>query len=125
MGTQLISPRQAPVGRRRHSRLRLCFEARLITLDGTLPATLLDLSLTGARVATSRSIPASGNAVLTWGRFEAFCTIAWTEGERCGLDFDEPLHGDVLLATRNLADTDPDLNSNGAAQRAWTGGFLQ
>ena len=125
MGTQLTSPQQAPVGRRCHSRLRLCFEARLITLDGTLPATLLDLSLTGAKVATSRGIPASGNAVLTWGRFEAFCTIAWTQGERCGLDFDEPLHRDVLLATRNLADTDPNLNSNRAAERAWTEGFLQ
>ena len=90
-----------------------------------MPATLLDLSLTGARVVTSRSIPASGNAVLAWDRFEAFCTIAWTQGEHCGLDFDEPLHRDVLLATRNIADSDPDRNSNHAAERAWTGGFLQ
>ena len=86
-----------------------------------MPATLLDLSLTGARVTTSRDIPASGNAVLAWDRFEAFCTIAWTQDERCGLDFEEPLHRHVLLATRILADTNPDRNSNHAAERAWQG----
>ncbi len=90
-----------------------------------MPATLLDLSLTGARVVTSRSVPARGNAVLAWDRFEAFCTIAWAQGGRCGLHFDEPLHRDVLLATRDIADTDPDRNSNRAAERAWTGGYLR
>ena len=91
-------------GRRRHSRLRVCLPAKLITLGGTYHATLLDLSFRGARVAMSGSAVPGGDAVLNWGRFEAFCRVAWHEGDQCGLDFDEPLHGDVLIATRDLAD---------------------
>ncbi len=122
MANSLANPRIVPNGRRRHSRLRLQLPARLITLEGTLQATLVDLSFTGARVALDVKGPARGDAVLEWGGFEAFCSIAWTEGRMCGLDFEAPLPGRILIATRDLGDTTPPADTSRAAARAWAAG---
>ena len=113
----------ASAGRRRHSRLRVHLPARLITLEGTLPMTLLDLSFRGAKVVLGSTILRRGaSAVLTWGAFEAFCSVAWTRGESCGLDFDTPLKPQVLIATRDLADASPKVDSNRVAAQSWVTG---
>ncbi|MEO6717787.1 MAG: PilZ domain-containing protein [Novosphingobium sp.] len=115
----------ASVGRRRHSRLRVHLAARLITLEGTLPATLTDLSFRGGKIVLRTAILRRGaSAVLSWGSFEAFCTVAWTHGEICGLDFETPLKPQVLIATRDLADANPRVDTNRVAAKAWvTGGY--
>ena len=125
MATEQINAQQTPAGRRRHSRLRLNLAGRLITLDGTLPVTLLDLSRTGAKIIVGRGVVRCGDAVLTWHRFEAFCTVAWIGGQQCGLDFDEPLPEDLLHKTRSVADADPDRNASRAAARAWASGLVR
>lgn len=125
MATEQINALQTPAGRRRHSRLRLNLAGRLITLDGTVPLTLLDLSRSGARIILGRGLVRGGDAVLTWDRFEAFCTIAWIGGQQCGLDFDEPLPEDVLHQTRSIADADPDRYANRAAARDWAAGLAR
>lgn len=125
MDTEQTTRQQVPAGRRRHSRLRLNLAGRLITLDGTVPLTLLDLSRTGARIVLGQGLARGGDAVLTWDRFEAFCTIAWISGQQCGLDFDEPLHEDVLHKTRTIADADPHRNESRAAARAWASGQVR
>jgi hypothetical protein len=98
--------------------------ARLITLEGTLPATLLDLSFRGGKVVLATdSLRRGASAVLSWGSFEAFCTVAWTRGHSCGLDFEVPLKPHVLIATRDLADATPRVDSSRVAAKAWvTGG---
>lgn len=116
-------PPDATAGRRRHSRLRLYLPATLITLNGTLPVTLLDLSFRGARIALGPTVPRAGaSAVLTWASFEAFCTVTWSAGGSGGLDFDVPLHPQVLLATRDLADRTPHIDSGRLAARDWATG---
>ena len=111
-------------GRRRHSRLRLCLPARLITLDGTLPATLLDLSFRGAKVLASfAGLRPGSNAVLTWCEFEAFCKVAWLKDDLFGLDFDVPLRPKVLIATRDLADAAPRVDAGRLAARDWVAGL--
>ena len=120
-----IAPSEdASAGRRRHSRLRVHLPARLITLEGTLQATLLDLSFRGGKVVLGTAILRRGaSAVLTWGSFEAYCTVAWTRGQSCGLDFEVPLKPQVLIATRDLADATPKVDSNRVAAKSWvTGG---
>ena len=114
----------ASAGRRRHSRLRVHLPARLITLEGTLPVTLLDLSFRGGKVVLGMVVLRRGaSAVLSWGSFEAFCTVAWTRGQSCGLDFDTPLNPQVLIATRDLSDATPKVDASRVAARAWvTGG---
>ena len=113
----------ATAGRRRHSRLRVHLPARLITLDGTLHVTLLDLSFRGAKLVIGPSTLRRGdNGVLTWGSFEAFCAVAWTRSQSCGLDFDAPLKPDILIATRDLADATPRIDTSRVAARSWVTG---
>ncbi len=113
----------ASAGRRRHSRLRVHLPARLITLEGTLPATLLDLSFLGGKVVLGAAVLRRGaSAVLSWGSFEAFCTVAWTRGQSCGLDFDTPLKPQVLIATRDLADATPKVDASRVAAQSWVVG---
>ena len=114
----------AHAGRRRHSRLRVCLPARLITLDGTLTVTLLDLSFRGAKVVgNAPSLKRGASAVLTWGAFEAFCPLAWIDGDLCGPDFDAPLKPRVLIATRDLADASPRVDARRVAARDWVSGL--
>ena len=114
----------ASAGRRRHSRLRVHLPARVITLDGTFQATLLDLSFRGGKIVLGADkLRRGASAVLSWASFEAFCTVAWTRGHSCGLDFDTPLNPQVLIATRDLADASPKVDFSRLAAKAWvTGG---
>lgn len=123
MASRVSHTPDATAGRRRHSRLRVHLPAKLITLDGTLTATLLDLSFRGARVLLGRgSVQRGDTAVLTWGTFEAFCTVAWAESGSCGLNFDEPLQPQVLIATRDIADVTPRVDAGRAAAHDWVAG---
>ena len=63
--------------------------------------------------------------MLTWGDFEAFCTVAWMHGQSCGLDFETPLKPHVLIATRDLADATPKVDSSRVAARAWAIGGIR
>lgn len=125
MSVQGSRPGFSRTGRRRHSRLRVCLPAKLVTLGGTHQATLLDLSFRGAKIATGGFVAPGGDAVLSWGAFEAFCRIAWCHGELCGLDFDEPLHGDVLIATRDLADATPPSDTTRQIAQAFVSGSVR
>jgi hypothetical protein len=125
MASQIVPSADASAGRRRHSRLRVHLPARLITLDGTLHATLVNLSFRGAKVTlTAASASRGASAVLTWGSFEAFCTVSWSQGQMCGLDFDEPLKPQVLIATRDLADATPPVDASRVAARNWAVGLV-
>jgi hypothetical protein len=116
---------EAHTGRRRHSRLRVCLPAKLVTLNGTFAVTLLDLSFRGAKLGLGAFAQPGGDAVLCWGRFEMFCRVAWCRGERCGLDFDEPLHPDVLIATRDLADRSSPADAARQAASAFVRGQMR
>ena len=96
--------------------------ARLVTLNGTLPATLVNLSFTGAKLALSGFPPPGGDAVLTWMTFEAFCRIAWSDDRHCGLDFEEPLAPNILLATRDIYDVTHAIGADRIMARDWVTG---
>lgn len=109
-------------GRRQFPRLRLAMPARLITLADEVPAMLVDLSRSGAAVQL-RSPPSAGcDAILTWGRYEGFGRICWSEHGLCGMAFDSPLPEAVVLATRSL-ELPPDERASAiAAAEAWAKG---
>jgi hypothetical protein len=44
------------------------------------------------------------------------------QGGHCGLDFDELLRPDMLIATRDLADVTPGVDANRVAARDWAVG---
>ena len=109
-------------GRRRHSRLRARLPARLTTLTDTYQGMLFDLSFCGARIAIAGQVRPGSEAVLNWASFEAFATVAWCEDGYCGLEFEEPIPGNILIATRDLFDATAHIDQTRVAARRFVGG---
>lgn len=98
-------------GRRARSRLRLSVPARIETTFDRFEAVLLDISLTGARIAVTDELAPGRDLVLSWSSHEAFGQVVWANGATCGLRFYRPLAPAALIATRDVHDgriPDPD-----------------
>lgn len=124
LGIQLI----AGTGKRRHARLRVRLPAKLITLDGEFRVVLCDLSTGGARVGKPGLVLNGGHAILQWGRFEAFCELAWCRSGLIGAQFEEPIPKEWIIATRELdsAERLPDEEQlKRAVARDWVSGQLR
>lgn len=93
-------------GRRRDSRLRLRrgVPATLLTLDGQVTASLLDLSFSGAHVRANFAFRTGQQMMLWWLDFETFGTVVWARGTEAGIEFDEPLPTATILRTREEVD---------------------
>lgn len=109
--------------RRAFARLRLGIAAQLETLDGRQKVRLIDLSQGGAHVILSQPGDIR-EAVLTWLHFETFGTVAWSEDEHIGLEFEKPLPVGVLVETRQRAPSVVREEAMGAelAARDWVAG---
>ena len=65
---------------------------------------LIDLSTTGARIASNNLPKVGTEAMLHWDRYEAFGEVVWAEGVQFGIAFDDPITEQEVLATRELDD---------------------
>lgn len=96
--------------RRKRSRLATRLPANLVTLFGSLPSILLDISLTGARClltnqrGNSNRLRTGKEVVLEWDQFDAFGSIVWEDDWLCGVQFDPIIPPSVLVATRDIHD---------------------
>ena len=69
-----------------------------ITTSGSLDVVIRDLSLTGAQIQ-GRVLPAIGKLIiLRKGALEVSGRIAWREGNRAGIRFEQALAADQLYA---------------------------
>lgn len=90
-------------GRRAEPRAPVRLPVSVETLDGKKRVGLLEVSLSGARLS-GLGLPAVGkDIVLMCGPIEAFGTIVWAAGERCGMQFDQPISLRQLVALRQVA----------------------
>jgi len=92
-------------GRRAELRAPVRLAVAIETLDGKKRISLLEASLSGARLEGPGLPPVGKDVVLLCGAIEAFGTIVWAAGERCGMQFDEPITIPELVALRRLAAT--------------------
>lgn len=102
LASRLPVSERAQIGRRASARLRTRLAGRMMLLDGTQHCILVDISLTGARVQTSKPVRLGVEAVLIWGDFETFGQVVWATDTHCGLALDDPITDTVLLGTRQL-----------------------
>ena len=93
-------------GRRARSRLRVRLAARLDTLSATHRVMLRDISLTGAKISDAGWARVGQDCVLTWDGHDAFGRIVWSTGGHCGIAFDKAIDSGVLIATRDLNDSE-------------------
>lgn len=115
-----------PIGRRRDSRLRVSMPARLETLDGNFRVALCDLSQSGAHVRSDVQLPARGDALLIWLQYEVMGRMVWANREQAGIEFDELIPPEMLIATRDIVDfglAPSEKKQHYEATRAWYQGY--
>jgi hypothetical protein len=75
-------------GRRHFLRRSVLWPGTLKTLKGQHPCTVLNMSLTGAKIALSEARDCMGNVTLLGDRFEGLdATVVWQRGRLVGLQF--------------------------------------
>ena len=61
-----------------------------------------DLSQTGARISLASAPEHGESALLKWGTEQVMCRVVWTEGDMCGVSFENPIDPAVVSATARL-----------------------
>ena len=91
-------------GQRDHPRARLSVPARLVTFEGTVDCTLIDLSCTGAKIAGGKAPRVGGMVVIEGLPVELFGTVRWSKRDSFGVEFDMPLPSAQVVQLRHYAD---------------------
>jgi hypothetical protein len=97
----MFQPDNGPfvIERRAARRSRATCGASLRTLSGEIFGQLWDLSETGARISIASAPERGESALLKWGTEQVMCRIVWTEGDMCGLSFENPIDPAIVSAT--------------------------
>lgn len=83
---------------RRHGRHRIMLAATLISVHGECGSVLLDLSRGGAMLSASPPLPVGCRLLLERQNFEVPGIVRWVEGNRFGIQFEEPLTEEVVMS---------------------------
>ena len=82
---------------RRFQREPVLLAASLLTLDRSICATIADVSANGARLSGCGDVNPGDDLWIKVGCLDRLGTVAWREGELCGVTFAEALeHEDVI-----------------------------
>ena len=89
-------------GRERRSmqREQLLLPASVLTLERSYCATIENLSEAGARLRGCPSLEPGDDLWLKVGCVDRLVTVAWSDGELCGVTFEPPLDHDDLIHLR-------------------------
>ena len=101
-----------PGGRRSAPRAAVLLSAAMHAVGSSQPATLLDVSKTGARLRTRAPLHEGLHVWIKIPPADAFGTVMWIDGELCGVEFDEPFTDEEaaqLQSRPGHADAEPDL----------------
>ena len=106
MATKFAPSTEAPLyrGQRTHSRARLNLPARVITVNGTLACALIDVSSTGAKIASTECPKVGGMVVVEGLPLELFGTVRWQLSGLFGFEFDVPISLEKVIALRQYAE---------------------
>ena len=89
-----------PAGRRRAKRNPVGIRGELVSQSATIDVALIDMSNTGAKLHGA-NLPSVGQSVLVRiGPMEAFGTVAWREGDQCGIHFGSPASNEEVESAR-------------------------
>jgi hypothetical protein len=87
-------------GRRFSHREPVFMAASILTLDRSYCATVVDVSATGARLSGCGDVAPGEDLWIKVGCLDRLVTVAWCEGELCGVTFDDQLDHDDLIHLR-------------------------
>ena len=85
-----------PGGRRAAAREPILLSAALLSLGSSRPIILSDVSRSGAQLRVHEPMRLGQEVWIKVPPAEIFGEVVWTEEDRCGIAFDEPLRDDEL-----------------------------
>lgn len=91
-------------GRRSRSRARVDLPATLETLEGPRKVKLSNLSSAGAMVEAPGAPDIGRELVLKCPGIDALGVVVWENGDRCGIEFYDPIDDDEVVRQRQLSD---------------------
>lgn len=86
--------------RRTQTREQLLLPASVLTLERSYCATIENLSEAGARLRGCSVLESGDDLWLKVGCVDRLVTVAWSEGDVCGVTFEPPLDHDDLIHLR-------------------------
>lgn len=91
---------QSPSGRehRQDTRFRVLLNAELISTTDEQPVRVRDISTGGAMLEGQRPIAKAKEVILRRGNIELFVQICWSDGNQCGVEFDQALSEADMMA---------------------------
>jgi len=90
-------------GRREFSRVRVNAPANVVAGGQPLDTTMVDISISGARVRHPGPLFPGQTIVVEWAGQRAMGRVVWFEDGRCGLNFFDHLEAKALLAARDAS----------------------
>lgn len=96
MMTEFGKRLDGPGGRRAEAREPILLSAALYSLGSSRPIILSDVSRTGAQLCVHDPLRCGQEVWIRIPPAEIFGEVVWTDGDRCGITFDEPLSDDEL-----------------------------
>ena len=106
MATKFALRTEPPLfrGQRTHSRARLSLPARVITFNGTFACSLIDMSSTGAKIASTECPRVGAMVVIEGLPLELFGTVRWQLKGLFGFEFDVPVSIEKVIGLRQYAE---------------------
>lgn len=104
MACEIEPTGESHVGRRNSARARMSLPVKLMFADQTCTCILENMSTGGARLHVERAPRIGAGAFLQCADIELFCTVIWTAGHKCGVNFDIPIDNGTVIAVRAFAD---------------------
>lgn len=92
------------IGRRENARAMIGAPAKLTLVSGLSDCYVIDLSCTGARIATSEVLKPGLEALIAINDIELFGQIVWGKRGQFGLVFEKPLPIETVVQLRWQAD---------------------
>ena len=86
----------------RSPRRRMAFKGTFETLIANGAVAVRNLSCTGAMIEGEEVPPAGRDIILRAAGHEFFGTVVWSDGYRCGVQFDEPLRPAEVLELHRI-----------------------
>lgn len=83
--------------------MKVLLAGELRTQQGSVPCRLLDLSRGGAGMDVDQPQPVGAQVALTRGPLSVTGKIAWAQGRRCGIRFDDPIRATDLFVQLSVS----------------------
>ena len=95
-------PREAC--RRAYPRMDVVLAASALAIARSRSVVVTDLSLEGAQIGGRDLPPAGEDMMMLVGSLDAMATVVWSDGEKCGVRFDDAIADETIGQMKREAD---------------------